>query len=957
MKAARPRPIGLPRHDATNYGHARFRLLFSFFATKKLDFDIMKGRLFKMTFRAKTDTSAAFGRIASTTAAVVLILGTVGCLIDHGGRTPDTQAPAPHAFAATRPAVNVAITKFHTTAQPILQERCYQCHSGVDNHTGIAFDALKTDDSVVKNPELWLRVLRNTRSHVMPPVDADPPTALQQVALENWIEYSAFGVDPNNLDPGRQTVRRLNRTEYRNTIQDLMGVNFDVENQFPSDDIGYGFDNIGDVLNVSPMLMEKYVQAAQTIVAQSVPLKSRVIPVQTVAGNKFLDSPASAGSRNGGSLDLSFFTDAKVTHTFNVPVEGDYRVLLDWNVKGSFDFIPARCAIAYSDESSELATSEFAWHDDFSGTDQFAVHWAAGSHKFSITLHPTTPKELQVPKTPPDPFDPALGKDPAAAKDPADPTAPKDPGAPKDLAAGKDQAGVKDSADPAAANDPAAPKRPATPRGGRNPRPPRPPTPANLAFRVLKVQLQGPQDESHWTPTPGYQKFFPRAQVPTDAAERKEYAREILRTIATRAFRRPVPDQTLDRLVEISQSISDAPGGTFEKGVAQAMVAILASPRFLYRVESAPPAGGGSAFVDVDEYSLASRLSYFLWSTMPDAELFNLAASGQLRKNLRAQVDRMLADPRSQALVENFTGQWLQSREVGGVAISLYEVMLREGVTLARNAQIPGPVRAALQQEPEACFAYIMHGDRSVKEFIDSDYIFVNQTLAQFYKIPGVTGPQMRKVTLEPGDLRGGALTMGATLIVTSNPTRTSPVKRGKWVLENILGAPAPPPPPDIPPLEVAGNQFKDQKPTLRQILATHRANPQCASCHDRMDPLGLAMENFNAEGLYRKQELDQPIDASGQLFTGEKFQDIGELKKTLIQNHLIEFYRCLTEKLLTYATGRGMEYYDMPTIDKIAGQLDHEDGRFSVLLLGVIESAPFQEQRVVKQSGLAEGK
>jgi hypothetical protein len=425
---------------------------------------------------------------------------------------------------------------------------------------------------------------------------------------------------------------------------------------------------------------------------------------------------------------------------------------------------------------------------------------------------------------------------------------------------------------------------------------------------------------------------------------------------ATKAFRRPVPDETIGRLVDIAISAGDAPDGTFEKGVAQAMVAILASPRFIYRIEAAEPAAGDSPFTNCDEYSLASRLSYFLWSTMPDDELMSLAAKHELRKNLKAEIDRMIADPRSQALVQNFTGQWLQSRDAAAIVINVHEVGLREGINAQFNAQIPGPVRVAMQQEPEAYFAYIMHEDRSVKEFVDSDYTFLNQTLAQFYKIDGVTGNQMRKVTLPPGDLRGGSLTMGATLIVTSNPTRTSPVKRGKWVLENILGAPAPPPPPDIPPLELAANQFKGQTPTLRQVLAAHRANPQCASCHDRMDPLGLAMENFNAEGLYRNQELGQPIDPSGQLFTGEKFKDISELKHALVQNHLEEFYHCLTEKMMIYATGRGMEYYDMPTIDKIVGRLDDEDGRFSALLLGVIESAPFQEQRVVRQPVLAEG-
>jgi hypothetical protein len=838
----------------------------------------------------------------------VLILGAVAGWLTYLGPEQTLAESSSQMLPATQPASS-AIAKYHSTIEPILQDRCFDCHSGKNNHTPIAFDALTTNDSIVKNPELWLKVLKNTRSHVMPPPDEDQPTPQEQATLENWIEYSAFGVDPDHLDPGRQTLRRLNRTEYHNTIMDLTGVDFDVDSQFPADDIGYGFDNIGDVLNVSPMLMEKYVQAAQNIVAQAVPPTARIMPVQTIPGSRFSDSRSGGfrtggGSRpggfRGGSLDLSYFTEAKVTHTFNVPADGDYRIVLDWNVRGGFDFVPAQCTVTYSDDSDELGKHEFAYHDNDSGTERLSMHWSAGAHRFSIALHPASsatppPLPATMPTT-----------QPAAAKDSKNP--------------------------PSANNTP------------------------SVSFRLLRVRLEGPMDPAHWPLAPGYRRFFSRGEPPTDSAGRRDYAREILGAFAIRAFRRPVPEQTLDRLVEISQSVSEAPGGTFERGVSQAMVAILASPRFLYRIESGEPGPADGPFVNVDEYSLASRLSYFLWSTMPDDELFKLAASGQLRKNLRAQVNRMLADPRSENLVENFTGQWLQSRAVGSVSINPHAVMQREGAFVPFNTQIEGPVRQALQQEPEAYFSYIMHGDRSVKEFIDSDYVFLNQTLADYYKMPAVNGPEMRKVMLESGDLRGGVLTMGATLMVTSNPTRTSPVKRGKWVLENILDAPAPPPPPDIPPLEQAAHQIKGQTPTLRQILATHRANPQCASCHDRMDPLGLAMENFNAEGLFRKQELNQPIDASGQLYTGEKFQNVGDLKQILLKNHLTEFYRCLTEKLLTYATGRGLEYYDMPTVDQIVGRLDQEDGRFSVLLLGVIESAPFQEERVSNQPALVEG-
>jgi hypothetical protein len=325
--------------------------------------------------------------------------------------------------------------------------------------------------------------------------------------------------------------------------------------------------------------------------------------------------------------------------------------------------------------------------------------------------------------------------------------------------------------------------------------------------------------------------------------------------------------------------------------------------------------------------------------------LFKLAAQGKIRQNLDAQVRRMLADPRAKAFVENFAGQWLQSRDVLNADINRAEVMALEGVKTTE--ELTAAQREAMKEEAADCFDYVARGNRSVVELLDSDYTFLNETLAKFYGIPGVTGSEMRKVTLPPGDPRGGVLTLGSVLEVTSNPTRTSPVKRGKWILENILGAPAPPPPPDVPALEEAVKKFQDHVPTQREALALHRENALCASCHARMDPLGLALENFNALGLWRTNEQGNAVDASGQLMSGESFQNIKDLKHILADGHREEFYRTLTEKLLTYALGRGLEYYDAPTVDKIVKRLENEDGHFSALLLGIVESAPFQERRL----------
>ena len=767
-----------------------------------------------------------------------------------------------------------ALTQFHQVVSPILQQRCYECHGDGAKKAGLAFDELTTKGQILQNPELWLKVLRNTRSHLMPPPGETQPTGAEQLALEQWIKTGAFGLDPAQPDPGRVTVRRLNRTEYRNTIRDLIGVEFDAENALASDDIGYGFDNIGDVLTLSPMRMEKFLEAAQTIVKKGVPMDSRAISEQMALGQDFVTAD---GSKTGDPM--SYYQERKVGRGFKAPIAGDYRLVLAGMVDGRTKPDPGRCKIIVTSDGKEFFSQEYAWHDCQFYFDERVIHWEPGEHQVEFHLVPLEPPEKQLDK---------------------------------------------------------------------------------MDYKIVTVQVQGPLDPKDWQQPPNYTRFFPRDRPPEDPAQRRSYAREVLTGFATKAYRRPVSAATLDRLVNLAESIYQTPGTTFEVGVSRAIVAILSSPRFLFRIEDTTPAAPGQPFANVDEYALASRLSYFLWSTMPDDELFKLAARGTLRKNLGAQVQRMLADAKAFAFVENFSGQWLQSREILHTPLNRVIVLEREGIKLpARSAgrgpalppstDLPVAQREALKQEAEAYFGHVVRGNRSVLELIDSDYAFLNETLAAYYGLPAgtVTGPALRKVALPPGDPRGGGvLTMASTLAVTSNPTRTSPVKRGKWILENILGAPAPPPPPNIPSLEETEKKVSDRMPTQREVLAIHRQEPLCASCHDRMDPLGLALENFNALGLYRTRELGQPVDATGALFTGETFQNIREVKHILATGHRLEIYRALTEKVLIYALGRGLEYYDVPTVDKITERLDHADGRFGELLMGVIESAPFQQRR-----------
>jgi hypothetical protein len=412
------------------------------------------------------------------------------------------------------------------------------------------------------------------------------------------------------------------------------------------------------------------------------------------------------------------------------------------------------------------------------------------------------------------------------------------------------------------------------------------------------------------------------------------------------------------------------------------MTVALSSPRFLFRIEQTLPRSEGEPYPLIDEYSLASRLSYFLWSTMPDEELFRLAREGKLRDNLPAQVKRMLADSRSKTLVRNFVGQWLQARDVDSISIDplaargvreeydeLREMLFRRGFRRGSEERDDDPpeIKAArarymelrelrdgideelkrdMRHETEKLFEHIVRENRSTLELLDADYTFLNERLADHYGIEGVEGDEMRLVMLPADSLRGGVLTQGTFLLVTSNPTRTSPVKRGLFILENLLGTPTPPPPALVPELEESKKAISDHKPSLRELLEVHREQALCSSCHSRFDPLGLALENFNALGEWREEDAGQPINPAGELITGETFASVEELKQVLVTSRRRDFYRCLAEKMLTYALGRGLEYYDEQTLDDLVSGMEKDEGRFLALLLGIVESAPFQRQR-----------
>jgi hypothetical protein len=833
-----------------------------------------------------------------------------------------------------------AVAHFRNTVRPVLEKYCSDCHADGMNKGGVAFDQFKSDQALLADHDLWLRVLKNVRAGLMPPANKPRPSYEEQQRLEQWIKYQAFGIDPLNPDPGRVTVRRLNRVEYRNTIRDLMGYDFNSEVEFPPDDTGYGFDNIGDVLTVSPMLLEKYIGAAENIVAHAVPTVEKVVAETAIPGNRFLlINPANGKAKSKANpsgketfFAVPYYNSATVSNSFRAEHAGAYRLAVELAVKGNFDFDPGKCRVAFKVDNQELLQKEFGWYDNKTFRFEFDQNWQAGVHRMLFDFQPLTPTEKKT---------------------------------------------------------------------------------NSLEMRVVSVTVRGPLAKEYWVRPKNYERFFTRDD-PKRPAERRKYAAEVLRKFTTKAFRRPVENEMVDRLVLLAEQTYTQPGKTFESGIGQAMVAVLSSPRFLFRLEELEPAAGfgksrmaassGTIALPVDEYSLASRLSYFLWSTMPDQELLRLAERGQLRQKLSAQVKRMEADRRSEALVQNFTGQWLMTRDVEGIDINARAVLARDngeqrdferrrrrfqelfGIpeekrTAEEKAELKQMIeqrrlrfakpqieldrdlRRAMREETEKCFDWVMRQDRSVLELIDSGYTFLNEKLAKHYGLTNlnVIGPDMRRVILPSDSPRGGVLTDGSVLVVTSNPDRTSPVKRGLFILDNILGTPAPPPPANVPALEVSEKDFKGHEPTLRDSLTLHRDKPLCASCHARMDPLGLAFEHFNALGMWREKERKQPIDTAGKLITGESFSSLGELKKLLVTEHRLDYYRCLTEKFLTYALGRGMEYYDIETIDNIVQRLEKENGRFPALLMGVIESAPFQKQRrpatVVASTPIEKGK
>jgi hypothetical protein len=751
------------------------------------------------------------------------------------------------AAAADDPQAGLPGGEYAQRVLPLLTKYCSDCHAGAGAEAGIDVTKYDTAGSILADREAWGRIAVMLDFGGMPPDEQPQPTADERKLLGEWIN-GMLALDCTQVrDPGRVTIRRLNRAEYDNTIRDLVGLDLKLARDFPSDDVGEGFDNIADVLSLPPLLLEKYLSAAEQV-AESAINASRPPGGKQRRTRGELAAEGGAALQAGG--DHQLYSNGSVSAEFEFPRDGRYVLRVEAGAQQAGD---------------ELAKVQFR-------LDGEAVHVA----EVRGTMDRMEMYELVRPVS--------QGKQRFSA------------------------AFINDYYNPSAAN-PADRDR-------------------NLAIRALEVE--GPVDQRPEELSASHRRIV--IATPDGGRSPQDAARQVLSRFATRAFRRPASDDEVQRLVRLFSQVMER-GDSYERAIQVAVAATLVSPHFLYRIEDDPPAGG-PPIRRLNDYELASRLSYFLWSSMPDQQLMELAERGELQRPevLAEQVRRMLQDSKAEALVENFGGQWLNLRNLQELTPDPEQF-----------PDFDAALRGDMQRETELLFLAVLREDRSILDFLTADFTHVNQRLARHYGIPGIQGEDFQRVPLPAGQ-RVGLLTQASILTLTSNPTRTSPVKRGKWILDNILGTPPPDPPPNVPALDEVRGAPADA--TVREQLVLHRENPVCASCHVQMDELGFALENFDPIGRWRDGDRGKPIDASGVLPGGEAFDGALELVEVL-RGRQQAFAEAFSAKLLTYALGRGLEYYDQCAIESIVDQLDDKDFRFSALVLAIVTSSPFRERRV----------
>jgi mono/diheme cytochrome c family protein len=789
----------------------------------------------------------------------VAVLGLVAGLA--AGAAPPTPAGGPQASAsASEPAV-----AYHA----FLKQYCVTCHNDRLRTANLSLETASLG-RVSRDTETWEKVLAKLRTQAMPPPGRPRPSVASYAAFGSWLETALDRAASANPNPGRPTVRRLNRLEYANAVRDLLAVEVDGAALLPADDMAYGFDNNADMQTLTSGLLERYLAAASQIVRLAIGEVGVRPGIHTYRVSRM---NAQTG-RASEALPFGTRGGAVIRHHF--PVAGEYvvRVYSQGSIGG--DARPP------------------------SEPEQLEVR-LDGAYLRMFTLEPASPP------TPGDSSSRRTTQPPLEVRFAA--------------TAGPHLLGV------------AFVERLAAPEGV---------APASLPVgnvrfegirgaetRVGRVEIEGPFAGAGLGDTLSRRRIFQCR--PARPEEEEGCATTILKTLARRAYRRPVTESDVDELLGVFRT-GRKEGADFEVGIKWALERLLIDPDFLYRAEPDPSGAASGSAYRLTDLQLASRLSFFLWSSVPDDELLEVAAGGRLSdvRVLEHQVRRMLRDPRSSTLATNFAGQWLHLRNLGAVAPDV-------------NAfpEFDDNLREAFQLETELFFEHQLRSDRRVVELLTANYTFLNERLARHYGVPGVFGSHFRPVQLN-SDVRRGLLGHGSVLKVTSYATRTSPVLRGKWVLDNILGAPPPPPPPNVPELE--DNKAQERPRSIRERMERHRANPVCASCHTRMDPLGFALENFDAIGKWRPSESGVPIDASGSLPDGTSFEGPSGLRQMLAGREQA-FVATVTTKLLTYALGRGVEHYDMPAIRKIVRDTGNES-RWSSIIMGIVKSVPFQMRR-----------
>lgn len=732
-----------------------------------------------------------------------------------------------------------------TTGASFVQKFCADCHSGDEPDAGVSVADLIEHHDLARDRKGWTKALEVVDSNYMPPPEGEQPSMEERLAFVAAIEGEMDRIDcAKGPDPGRVTVRRLNRAEYNNTVRDLLGVTIRPADDFPSDDVGYGFDNIGDVLSLPPLLLEKYLAAAEQVAAASIIVIDPDKPtVKSFGDEELIKSPVVHPSGSGWVL----VSNGELGVEFSPPIPGEYELVVDaWGQRAGDDL--PKMEIRQS--GNTLESLEVKATRNKSEVYRRKVQLTSGPQKLAIAF-------------------------------------------------------VNDYYDEAKKAD-------------RN-------------LYVESLSIRGPLTFKESDLPERHRQLV--AHLPSDSLSASDAIARNLEGVASKAFRRPLRKDELRPIVELGAAVA-AETGNFNEGMRAALTAVLVSPHFLFRWELDSRPDDPTATRPLTPHELASRLSYFLWSSMPDDELRRLADSGELANDdvLDVQVYRMLKDPKAIAIVDGFAEQWLQLRILNEVTPD--------------PEKFPGftdDLRRDMFEETRLFFASIIREDGSLLDLLNGRYTFLNERLAKHYGIAGVSGNAFQKVLLEGTD-RVGVLTHGSILTMTSNPNRTSPVKRGKWVMEVLLDQPPPPAPPNVPELGEVAKAKPDA--TLREQLEIHRADPSCASCHRTMDELGFGMEGFDAIGRFReKDEGGRPLDTSGLLPGGDHFTGSRELSATL-EKRTDRFAMTLSEKMLTYALGRGSEYYDRCTLKKILLRLSVSDYRFSVLVSEIVKSDPFRLKR-----------